>query len=69
MSYEQIYDDEWIEPPRKGFKLRCCDCALVHTVDFRLTGNRILMRWMRDERATSGGRRKKKTPKRSAVKK
>ena len=27
---------EWIRPIRKGYKLACCDCGLVHDLDFRI---------------------------------
>lgn len=27
---------EWIQPVRKGYKMGCCDCGLVHLLDFRL---------------------------------
>jgi hypothetical protein len=27
---------EWIRPIRKGYKMACCDCNLVHDLDFRV---------------------------------
>lgn len=26
----------WIQPPRRGFKMTCCDCGLTHRFNFRL---------------------------------
>jgi hypothetical protein len=53
----------WLEPVRKGYKLGCCDCGLVHMIDFRLVKNRcgsgkkIQFLPSRDERATAQYRR------------
>lgn len=27
--------DEWVSPIRNGYKMVCCDCGLVHDMDFR----------------------------------
>lgn len=27
---------EWIRPIRKSYKMACCDCNLVHDIDFRV---------------------------------
>lgn len=48
---------EWVQPIRKGYKLACCDCGLVHTMDFRIHNGRIQMRAERDNRATANMRR------------
>ena len=56
-------EGEWIQPVRRGYKLRCCDCGLVHKLDFRLVptkaGTFIHFRAFRDNRATAACRRKK----------
>lgn len=57
MRYEQVIDGEWIRPVRKGYKMRCCDCGLVHLVDFRVVNGRIELRASRDKRATGQCRR------------
>jgi len=38
MRYKQQIDGEWITPRRKNYYLKCCDCGLVHRLDFRLVG-------------------------------
>ena len=63
MKYKQAFDLEWIRPKRSGYKIACCDCNLVHVLDFKLesygSGKRIVFRARRDNRATSAKRRKK----------
>ena len=27
---------DWIRPKMKGYRLACCDCGLVHTIDFHV---------------------------------
>lgn len=48
---------------RKGYQMACCDCGLVHSVDFRLIryGNgrhKIQLRAFRDEKATADLRKR-----------
>jgi len=63
MKYDQVKSGEWIQPYRKGYKLCCCDCGLVHTVNFRLVknkrgrGKKIQLQAFRDNRATGQVRR------------
>lgn len=58
MKYEQAYDDEWFAPGHRKFKHMCCDCSLVHTVDFKVDKDgSVWTRWKRDNRATAAARR------------
>jgi len=61
-KYEQAIDGEWFGPIRKRrMREQCCDCALVHIVDYKLTpDNELYFRARRDERATAAARRAKK---------
>lgn len=44
--------------PRRGMKLACCDCGLVHYLKPRLDARgRIWVRVFRDDRATAGVRK------------
>jgi len=27
---------EWISPKMKGYKMQCCDCGLIHEIDFKV---------------------------------
>lgn len=65
----------WVYPRHTGYKMACCDCSLVHTVDFRIDtsgplrtreGGRVSrakghvkMRVARDNRSTAMLRRYK----------
>ena len=40
MRFQQVYDGEWVQPVRRGYRMKCCDCGLVHRLDFRLLKNR-----------------------------
>ena|ERR1035437_7004994 len=59
---KSIYDEpeanEWILPVRKGYKIACCDCGLVHKIDFRIKDKRIEIRFNLDNRATGQIRRR-----------
>lgn len=48
---------EWILP-RQDYRLRCCDCRLVHDVEFRVADGMVWWRVRRNERATAASRRK-----------
>ena len=34
MKCQQKYDGEWVWPRMHNHKMQCCDCGLVHEVDF-----------------------------------
>ena len=56
MAYYKPKSNEWVQPIRKGYKLSCCDCGLVHDVDFRIVNNRVQFRVRRNGKATGGMR-------------
>lgn len=58
MRYDEPEAGEWVQPIRRGYKLRCCDCGLVHKMDFRISRGRVQFRVFRDNRATAAIRRK-----------
>lgn len=61
-SYQRVAPGEWVQPVRKGYGLACCDCGLVHKIDFRLVkyagGRKIQFRAFRDESATKALRKR-----------
>lgn len=64
-KYAKVEAGEWVQPTRTGYRMACCDCGLVHVLNFRtlpMGGNRrkIQFQVFRDNRATAGLRRKKK---------
>lgn len=50
--YPQIKDNTWILPIQRGYKLACCDCGLVHAVDFKVVKGVVWFRVARDSDAT-----------------
>lgn len=64
MEFERPKAGEWVQPVKRGYKLACCDCGLVHTVNFRIIkyagGERakVQLQVFRDERATKALRKK-----------
>ncbi len=64
VRYEQTYPDEWISPVHRGYRMKCCHCGLVHSIDFKVVRegkrNVVMYRARQDKRATAAGRRKRK---------
>lgn len=63
-KYKPAKDGEWLWPQRRGYRLECCDCGLIHVVNFRLVktpngGRAIQFQAFRDNRATGQVRRHK----------
>ena len=61
-GYTDLVPGEWTQPIRRGFRLGCCDCGLVHRMNFRLSKDKsgrnfIEFNVFRDERATAAVRR------------
>lgn len=57
MPYEKPEAGEWVQPIEDGYRLACCDCGLVHTMDFRVHQGRAQFRVWRNSRATAQLRR------------
>ena len=57
-TYIQRYDGEWSDVTT-GVNVACCDCGLVHHLEFAVLEERILKRVFRDRRATANRRRRK----------
>ena len=51
-----VADGEWIDPPTQEM---CCDCGLVHSVEWRHKDGRLQVRYTRNNRATANARRRK----------
>lgn len=49
----------WQRPVTQGYRIACCDCGLVHTLDFRISEGQIEFRVSRDNRSTAAMRRHK----------
>ena len=51
-KYIQIVDGEWIEIPFKGFSMECCNCSLVHTLNFKVEDGRLFIKSKQDKKST-----------------
>ena len=61
MPYVIPQQGEWVLPVLEGYKMRCCDCGLVHRMDFKAADDgQPMFRVFRDERATGQSRRWRK---------
>ena len=62
MRFERPEAGEWVQPRRRGYKLACCDCGLVHTLNFRLIrwgrGHKVQFQAFRNNRSTAAMRRR-----------
>ena len=57
MKIKDEAEGKWIQPVDKGYKLCCCDCGLVHSIDFRIKDGRVQFRVFRAPRSTGQVRR------------
>jgi hypothetical protein len=51
------WPDGWVRVVKRGFMEACCDCGLVHRVDYRIKDGHIEIKAERDEKATAAHRR------------
>lgn len=62
-KYPKVQAGEWVKPKRKYYQMMCCDCGLVHKVEFALVdhkgGKGIILRAWRNNVATANARRRK----------
>lgn len=55
-GFPRIRDGEWVcVTPASGrpYRMACCDCLLVHRLEFEVVGEEIHMRAWRDAEATA----------------
>jgi hypothetical protein len=68
VRYPVIAYGEWTQPRMRNFREQCCDCGLIHRLEFRIVDQRkvsrapprgltIEFRTRRDDRATAAARR------------
>jgi hypothetical protein len=65
MTYVKQKDGDWIKPVRRGYRMMCCDCGLVHTLNFKIVkrgrGRAVMFQAFRNNRATAGARQRKRS--------
>lgn len=57
--FHQQTDGEWIRP-LPGYLMACCDCGLVHRVDFRIKDGEVQFRAFRRVKDTAERRKQKR---------
>ena len=50
----------WVQPNPENYRFGCCECGLVHTLQFRVEEDRVQFRARRNERSTAAVRREAK---------
>jgi len=56
--YDDSDEDFSINPKEEILKLACCDCGLVHQIEFEVTKKGVVVKMRRDNRATGQFRRR-----------
>ena len=68
MKYYEPEAGEWVRPVKRGYKLACCDCGLVHRIRFWVKGKVLIFQAERDTRATKFLRKRERIVVRQAGK-
>lgn len=54
MRFKRVESGEWVRPVMRNYKMRCCQCGLVHVIDFKVIrwgrGHKVLFRAFRSRR-------------------
>lgn len=48
-EFKHVEAGVWVQPIRKGYGMACCDCGLVHTLNFRVRHGRVQFQAFRDK--------------------
>jgi hypothetical protein len=59
-DYYHVTDGEWVPEKMRGGKDQCCDCGLVHTINYKIVDGTLYRQVFRHPKATGGARRHKK---------
>jgi len=47
LRYKDVIEGEWVQPRRRNYYMKCCDCGLVHRMNFRIRAGRIQLQAFR----------------------
>jgi hypothetical protein len=50
---------DWVSPEMTGYRWACCDCGLVHDLEFRVAADGVWFRARRNKRSTAAKRRRR----------
>ena len=58
MTYRQLYDGDSVSIEKGGhWNLQCCDCGLVHRLDFKVSSEATVVEVHQENRRTAAVRR------------
>jgi hypothetical protein len=57
-KYYKPKANEWIYPIQTDYAMACCDCGLVHMLDFEVHDGRVRFRVRRNTKRTNNLRKK-----------
>lgn len=58
--YRKEVAGRWFQPIQRGYLMACCDCALVHKMNFRVVGGLVQIQAFRMVAATKMLRKRKR---------
>lgn len=58
--YQKLRAGQWTQPIKRRYKQVCCDCCLVHWIDFRIVRGRVQYRAYRANGLTAALRKREK---------
>lgn len=57
-GYYWVSDGETVAVPWRNYKEQCCDCGLVHRMNFKIIDGTLHIQTFRDKRSTAAVRQK-----------
>lgn len=55
-NVEQVFEGVWTKWD-KGDRMQCCDCLLIHDIEWRIRDKKLELRMYRNNRSTAAYRR------------
>lgn len=59
-KYHQVHDGVWFKPTMKNHMEQCCDCGLIHKVEYRIVDGEIEYKAWRVKGETKEVRRRRR---------
>lgn len=57
VTYPKVKAERWYSPRLRDYRLCCCGCGLVHSIDFRVRAGRPELKFALARRSTAAVRR------------
>lgn len=49
--FKKVKSGEWVQPVKRNYYMKCCDCGLVHRMNFRIVDGRVQFQAFRARKA------------------